>query len=78
MGSKWAEHYVGRLHPMHTINWDIFMLKIFHTIIFYVKIFLYASRPYETILPMKNFQQAQRGLCIIANMYARWQYSRLD
>ena len=38
-----------------TVNREIFMLKNFHAIIFRVKIFSYASRPYENILTTKFF-----------------------
>ena len=41
---------------MH-VNREIFVLKNFHAIIFRVKIFSYASRPYENILTTKIFQQ---------------------
>ena len=40
----------------YTVNREIFVLKIFHAIIFRVKIFSYASRPYENILTTKIFQ----------------------
>ena len=41
---------------MHTtVNREIFVLKNVHAIIFHVKIFSYASRPYENILITKIF-----------------------
>ena len=39
---------------MYTVNREIFVLKIFHAIIFRVKIILYASRPYENILRVQS------------------------
>ena len=39
-----------------TVNREIFVLKNFHAIIFRVKIFSYANRPYENILTTKIFQ----------------------
>ena len=40
---------------INTVNREIFVLKNFHAIIFRVKIFSYASRPYENILTTKIF-----------------------
>ena len=39
-----------------TVNREIFVLKNVNAIIFRVKIFSYASRPYENILTTKIFQ----------------------
>ena len=47
---------MGNTQCYSTVNWEIFVLKIFHAIIFRVKIFSYASRPYENILTTKIFQ----------------------
>ena len=41
---------------LYTVNRKIFVLKNVHAIIFRVKIFSYASRPYENILTTKIFQ----------------------
>ena len=52
-----VNYYVQVLKCMvHTVNREIFVLKNFHAIIFRVKIFSYASRPYENILTTKIFQ----------------------
>ena len=45
-----------------TVNREIFMLKIFHAIIFRVKIFSCTSRPYENILTTKIFLQQKFGV----------------
>ena len=42
-----------------TVNREIFVLKNVHAIIFRVKIFSYASRPYENILTKKFFLQRE-------------------
>ena len=43
----------------NTVNREIFVLKNVHAIIFRVKIFSYASRPYENILTTKIFLQRE-------------------
>ena len=45
----------------NTVNREIFVLKNFHEIIFRVKIFSYASRPYENILTKKFFNSKYNG-----------------
>ena len=42
-----------------TVNREIFVLKNVHAIIFRVKIFSYASRPYKNIITTKIFLQRE-------------------
>ena len=53
-GEKRTETRMRCYNTLCTVNREIFVLKIFHTIIFRVKIFSYASRPYENILTKNN------------------------
>ena len=48
------EPHCGESHvPLTTVNRGIFVLNNFHAIIFCVKIFSYASRPYENFSTTK-------------------------
>ena len=49
-------NYTIYLYTGYTINWEIFVFKNFHAIIFHVKIFSYA---YENILTTKMFLQRE-------------------
>ena len=44
-----------------TVNWEIFVLNNFLAIIFHVKIFSYASRPYENILTTGGYVRGKAG-----------------